>query len=107
MTLSPIFEILALDVRFIEKTVGLLCLACVALNHDHHILILLRLSYHGTSLVRGLNPYREDLTVLLVVLGGGEQGLGLHSNIFNVLHPFIRLILQEIVRHEHLPTFIH
>jgi len=51
MTLSPILEILALDVRLIEETVGLLRLACVALNHDHHILILLRLRYHGTPLV--------------------------------------------------------
>ena len=52
MTLSPILEILALYVRFIEETVGLLCLASVALNHDHHIFILIRLRYHGSPLVR-------------------------------------------------------
>ncbi len=93
MTLCPIFEILALHVRLIEETVGLLRLPCIALNHYHHFLIFLRLRHHGSSLIRGLNPNLEDLNVLFVFLGGGKQALGLHSDVFDVLHPPIRIIL--------------
>ena len=88
------FEILALNVSFIEEIVGLLRFSCITLNHYHHFIILLRLRHHGTPLIRGLNPNLEDLNVLFVTLGGGEQALGLHSDVFDVLHPLIRLILQ-------------